>query len=79
MFDPNPTDRDAALRRDLGRHRTFATGLLVVMAAVTLASYALPRSYAAESDFIDMSVIDSRLRDIEVQRKQIAADQRASR
>ena len=30
-------------------------------------------------DFIDMSVIDSRLRDIEVQRKQIAADQRASR
>jgi len=48
MFDPNPTDRDAALRRDLGRHRTFATGLLVVMAAVTLASYALPRSYAAE-------------------------------
>ena len=30
-------------------------------------------------DFIDVSVIDSRLRDIEVQRKQIAADQRASR
>ena len=30
-------------------------------------------------DFIDASVIDSRLRDIEVQRKQIAADQRASR
>ncbi len=30
-------------------------------------------------DFIDASVIDSRLRDIEVQRKQIEADQRASR
>jgi predicted Zn-dependent protease len=30
-------------------------------------------------DFIDLSVIDSRLRDIELQRKQIAADQRASR
>jgi beta-barrel assembly-enhancing protease len=30
-------------------------------------------------DFIDASVIDSRLRDIEVQRKQLAADQRASR
>jgi beta-barrel assembly-enhancing protease len=30
-------------------------------------------------DFIDVSVIDSRLRDIELQRKQIAADQRASR
>ena len=30
-------------------------------------------------DFIDASVLDSRLRDIEAQRKQIAADQRASR
>ncbi|MGZ5207033.1 MAG: M48 family metalloprotease, partial [Caldimonas sp.] len=30
-------------------------------------------------DFIDASVIDSRLRDIEAQRKQIEADQRASR
>ena len=30
-------------------------------------------------DFIDASVLDSRLRAIEVQRKQIAADQRASR
>ncbi len=30
-------------------------------------------------DFIDASVIDSRLRDVEAQRKQIAADQRASR
>jgi hypothetical protein len=30
-------------------------------------------------DFIDVSVIDSRLRDIELQRKQIAAEQRASR
>ena len=30
-------------------------------------------------DFIDASVIDSRLRDIEAQRKQIEADRRASR
>jgi len=30
-------------------------------------------------DFIDLSVIDSRLRDIELQRKQIAAEQRAGR
>ena len=30
-------------------------------------------------DFIDVSVIDSRLRDIELQRKQLAADQRAAR
>ena len=30
-------------------------------------------------DFIDASVIDSRLRDIEAQRKQIEADQHASR
>jgi predicted Zn-dependent protease len=30
-------------------------------------------------DFIDASVIDSRLRDIEVQRRQIEADRRASR
>ena len=32
-----------------------------------------------EIDFIDASVIDSRLRDIETQRRQIEADQRASR
>jgi beta-barrel assembly-enhancing protease len=31
------------------------------------------------TDFIDVSVIDSRLRTIEAQRKQIVADQRASR
>jgi uncharacterized membrane-anchored protein YjiN (DUF445 family) len=36
-------DRDA--RRSLARHRAFATGLLVVMAAITLGTYALPRGY----------------------------------
>ena len=35
-------DPDAEARRDLFRHRAFATGLLVFMAALTLASYGLP-------------------------------------
>jgi len=34
-------DPDAEARRDLFRHRAFATGLLVFMAALTLASYGL--------------------------------------
>jgi len=33
---------DATARRSLRRHRAFASGLLVVMAALVLASYALP-------------------------------------
>ncbi len=43
-----PTARDLAARRSLGRHRAFATGLLLGMAALTLASYALPPGWWAE-------------------------------
>jgi uncharacterized membrane-anchored protein YjiN (DUF445 family) len=39
---PSPSDPDRAARRSLRRHRAFATGLLVLMAALTLISYALP-------------------------------------
>jgi hypothetical protein len=35
-------DPDAALRLTLKRHRAFATGLLVAMAALILFSYRLP-------------------------------------
>ena len=35
-------DPDQPARRSLARHRAFATGLLVLMAALTLGSYALP-------------------------------------
>ena len=38
-------DRDAALRLTLKRHRAFATGLLVAMAALILLSYRLPPGY----------------------------------
>ncbi len=40
MTQPDP---DAEARRQLARHRGFATALLVVMAALTLGSYALPQ------------------------------------
>src|ERR1700733_13701302 len=43
-----PNDPDAAARRALARHRTFATALLVLMAALTVASYALPPGVAAD-------------------------------
>ncbi len=43
-----PADPDAAARRNLRRHRMFATSLLVVMAALTLVSYALPQGWPAE-------------------------------
>ncbi|MBC7799389.1 MAG: DUF445 family protein, partial [Gemmatimonadaceae bacterium] len=36
------SDLDDALRRDLRRHRMIATGLLVLMAALTLTTYAMP-------------------------------------
>ena len=36
-------DPDAEARRTLSRHRAFATFLLVIMAALTLASYGIPR------------------------------------
>ncbi|MBV9654214.1 MAG: DUF445 domain-containing protein [Acetobacteraceae bacterium] len=38
-------DPDLAARRSLARHRSFATGLLALMAALTLGSYALPPGY----------------------------------
>ncbi len=41
-------DPDAAARRTLARHRAIATGLLVLMAALTLGTYALPRSWPAD-------------------------------
>ena len=39
--------QDRAARRALARHRAFATGLLVLMAALALGSYALPPGYPA--------------------------------
>ncbi len=39
MSEPDP---DAALRRTLMRHKAFATALLLLMAALTLGSFALP-------------------------------------
>ncbi|HEY2618991.1 MAG TPA: DUF445 domain-containing protein [Acetobacteraceae bacterium] len=45
MTHPDP---DAEARRTLRRHRGFATALLVVMAALTLGSYALPASTATD-------------------------------
>ena len=41
-------DADADARRTLSRHRTFATALLVVMAALTVGSYWLPPAWPAE-------------------------------
>ena len=41
-------DSDAEARRTLRRHRAFATGLLVLMAALTLGSYALPPGWATD-------------------------------
>src|SRR5271169_726378 len=37
------TDPDAEARRELQRHRAFATFLLLLMAAITLGCYALPQ------------------------------------
>src|SRR3954451_12430548 len=45
MTSPDP---DAEARRTLRRHRAFATGLLILMAALTLGSYALPHSAATD-------------------------------
>lgn len=41
-------DPDLAARRSLRRHQAFATGLLLLMAALTLLSYALPRGWGAD-------------------------------
>ena len=42
------TDPEPEARRALARHRAFATGLLIIMAALTLATYAMPASYATD-------------------------------
>jgi len=56
MTEPDP---DALARRTLRRHRLFATGLLVLMAVLTLASYFVPHGWwqgflqaAAKAGFI---------------------------
>ena len=41
-------DPDRLARRSLARHRAFATGLLVFMAALTLGSYALPPGWPTD-------------------------------
>jgi uncharacterized membrane-anchored protein YjiN (DUF445 family) len=41
-------DPDAEARRTLRRHRAFATALLVVMAGLTLATYALPQGWGTD-------------------------------
>jgi uncharacterized membrane-anchored protein YjiN (DUF445 family) len=41
------SSQDRAARRALAQHRAFATGLLVLMAALALGSYALPAGYPA--------------------------------
>ncbi len=46
-MDRPDLDPDRAARISLHRHKAFATGLLAGMAALTVASYALPPSYAA--------------------------------
>jgi uncharacterized membrane-anchored protein YjiN (DUF445 family) len=45
---PLTPDPDFEARRTLRRHRVFATALLVLMAALTLGSYALPQSTATD-------------------------------
>ncbi len=45
MTQPNP---DAEDRRTLRRHKAFATALLVLMAALTLGSYALPPGWPTD-------------------------------
>ena len=47
MVQPTPETPDAAARRALATHRRFASGLLVGMAGLTLATFALPPGYAA--------------------------------
>ncbi|HET9146616.1 MAG TPA: DUF445 domain-containing protein [Acetobacteraceae bacterium] len=50
-LDPIPPlatpDPEAPLRRSLARHRAWATGLLILMAALTAIGYALPLSWPA--------------------------------
>ncbi len=44
-----PIDPDAAARRALARHRAVATGLVVLMAAITVGCYWLPGGIATET------------------------------
>ncbi len=57
----------------------FALGDLQGAVERLRAGQRLGRSGAAGGDFIDLSVIDARMRDIEVQRKQLAADDKGAR
>lgn len=43
-----PTDPDREARRELARHRAFATLLLVLMAILTLVTYALPHGWPSD-------------------------------
>src|SRR6476646_7655322 len=45
MTQPDP---DIEARRTLRRHRAFATGLLVLMGVLTLASFALPEGWPTD-------------------------------
>src|SRR4051794_28427427 len=45
MIDPDP---DAQRRRALATHRAFATGLLILMAVLTLGTYALPEGWGTD-------------------------------
>ena len=48
MLHNQAVDPDADLRRDLARHRSFATALLAGMGGLVGASYALPPGFGAE-------------------------------
>ncbi|MBN9563852.1 MAG: DUF445 domain-containing protein [Alphaproteobacteria bacterium] len=45
MIDPDP---DAQRRRALANHRAFATGLLILMAVITLGTYAMPEGWGTD-------------------------------
>ncbi|RKK04809.1 DUF445 family protein [Pseudoroseomonas wenyumeiae] len=47
-FPTNPQDPEVALRRNLARYRAFASGLLVLMAALMLGAYWMPPGYATD-------------------------------
>src|SRR5947209_12370661 len=49
LLPPAPArDPDADARRALARHRGFATGLLLLMAVLTLVTYALPTGWGTD-------------------------------
>src|SRR5271165_6769251 len=47
-MQPRTTDPDAAARHALAQYRLVATGLLVLMGCLTLASYSAPPGWPAE-------------------------------